>query len=55
MTPDMTHRLAPALGTSAEGWRRLQNSVDRWEAERAAGATYARLERVTTTPPAVAG
>lgn len=53
MTPDMAHRLARALGTSPDVWMRMQIAVELWEAEAAAGAEYARIERVTATPPPV--
>jgi antitoxin HigA-1 len=55
MTPDMALRLSRAFGTSAEVWLRLQAAVDLWDAERRAGAEYARVEPLTPAPPAAVG
>lgn len=54
MTQDMAHRLARAFGTSPDVWLRVQHAVDLWEAERRHGEEYARIERVTATPPSLA-
>jgi antitoxin HigA-1 len=49
LTPDMALRLEKLLGTSAESWLRMQESVDLWEA-RQQPERFATIKRL----PAVA-
>ena len=43
ISADMAHRLARALGTSAELWMNLQREVDLWEADKANRKEYSKI------------
>lgn len=50
LSPDMAMRLEKLLGTSAEGWLRMQEAIDLWEA-RQRPERFATIKRI---PPSVA-
>ncbi len=43
ISADMAHRLARALGTSAELWMNLQREVDLWQAEITNRKAYSKI------------
>ncbi len=48
ISADMAHRLARALGTSAELWMNLQREVDLWQAEKAHRKEYSKIRTLET-------
>lgn len=46
LTADMAIRLAHFLGTTAESWLNMQQTLDVWELERKNAKVYERIEKV---------
>ena len=47
LSADMAVRLARLLGTTAESWLTMQQSVDLWDLEREKDETYRRIKPLT--------
>ena len=47
ISADMAHRLARALGTSADLWMNLQREVDLWKAEKTHRRQYGKIKKIS--------